>query len=94
MIYCICIYIYIILVDISHPMSPASSRLLDVLPQETYEQRLGGLQSQLRALEDKARWRNCATGWCPPGGCLSIFVAHRNMVVSIAMGVPPKMDGL
>jgi hypothetical protein len=30
-------------------------RLLDVLPQETYQQRLGGLQSQLRALEEKAR---------------------------------------
>jgi hypothetical protein len=30
-------------------------RLLDVLPQETYAQRLGGLQSQLRALEEKAR---------------------------------------
>jgi hypothetical protein len=30
-------------------------RLLDVLPQETYAQRLGGLQSQLRALEDKVR---------------------------------------
>jgi hypothetical protein len=30
-------------------------RLLDVLPQETYAQRLGGLQSQLRAVEAKVR---------------------------------------
>eukprot|EP00435_Cladocopium_sp_Y103_P001897 s859_g1.t1 len=31
-----------------------AQQLLDVLPQETYAQRFSGLQSQLRALEDKA----------------------------------------
>ena len=37
-------------------------RLLDVLPQETYTQRLGGLQSQLRALDDKVWWNNSSGG--------------------------------
>ena len=96
MIYCICIYIYIILVDISHPMSPASlleapGRLasgdLRTASGRTPEPaaRAGG-QGAL----EKLCYRMVLSRWmfvdfCSPskyGG----FHSHGNF--------PPKMDGL